>query len=104
MSGIVDANGKQVRPPKRRGSDLATLNEVINVASNMTGPLAVVVREIMEKLARVEDKLGITDETAAAETEAPKGTPYRCIAPQQPQNQQEEPRVAEPTLPGGDVE
>ena len=103
MSEIVDATGKRIRPPKRRGSDLATLNEVINVASNMTGPLAVVLREVMEKLARVEDKLGITDETAAAETEAPKGTPYRCIV-QQPQNQQAEPRVAEPTLPGGDVE
>jgi len=98
MSGIVDKSGRPVRPPKRRGNDLATLNEVINVATNATGPLAVVLQEVMQKLARIEDRLGITDETIAGETEPPKGTPYKCMTPP-PQAQ-----PAEQTLPGGDAE
>lgn len=98
MSELVNAQGKQIRSPKRRGKDLATLDEVVNVVSNMTGPLAVVVQEMMVKIARLEDKVGITNETIQGEGEI-KGTPYECMTPKEA-----EPRVSEPTLPGGDVE
>lgn len=103
MSEIVDATGRQIRPPKRRGSDLATLNEVLNVVGNATGPLAVVLNEVMAKVARLEDKLGITDETVALETEPPKGAPYKCMTPRPAPEQEAAKQEAEHT-PGGDVE
>lgn len=99
MSEIVDATGRSIRPPNRRGKDLARLDEVFNIVGNATGPLAIIMQEMMAKLARVEDKLGITDESIAGDTEPIKGTPYACLTPRK-----EEPRVSEPTLPGGDVE
>lgn len=103
MSEIVDATGRAIRSPKRRGKDLARLDEVVNIVGNMTGPIAIVVQEMMQKIARLEDKVGITDETEAAEPAPPKGTPYASMTPRAAEPV-EAPRVSEPTLPGGDVE
>ena len=67
--GIFGADGRPIEKPRtskgRRGSDYATLNEVVNIAHNTSGPLAIAMQEMMAKIARVEDQLGITDESVA---------------------------------------
>lgn len=75
MSGeLILPNG---RPKKtgRHGKDFATLNEAFSICEGMLGPIAVIVQELMVKVARLEDRAGITDETIQGEA-APRGTPY----------------------------
>lgn len=47
-----------------RGQSLASMDQVVNIAGNMVGPVAIILDEAMGKIARLEDKLGITDATA----------------------------------------
>lgn len=76
MTDILGLNGRPLKPRKaKQGNDLASVNDCINIAHNVVGPLAVVLQQMMEKVARCEDRLGITDETVAQETERPRGTP-----------------------------
>lgn len=108
MSSIVGADGRPVRPAKQRGSDFCTKNEAINIAGNMVGPVALVLQEVMQKVARLEDLHGITDETVAAETEPPKGAPLSVLGEQAraellPSTPQFTPATLEATA-GGDVE
>lgn len=81
------------------------MDQALNMVLNATGPLAIVLQEAMVKIARLEDKLGITDETVAAETEPPKGTPWqfmnKVVAPVADAT---EPVELPASGPGGDVE
>lgn len=80
--GIVGADGRPVnetRNPKLRGKDYITVDKALNMVLNAVGPLAIALQEAMVKIARLEDRLGITDESVAAETEPPKGTPWEFI-------------------------
>lgn len=80
--GIVGADGRPVaetRNPKLRGSDYITVNKALNMVLNATGPLAIALQEAMVKIARLEDRLGITNESVAGETEPPKGTPWEFM-------------------------
>lgn len=80
MSDILDFNGRPVKPRKaKQGNDLASVNDCINIAHNVVGPLAMVLKQMMEKVARLEDRAGITDETVAQETERPRGTPLEPV-------------------------
>lgn len=80
MTDLVGVDGRPIRPKKtKRGHDLATVNDAINIAHNVAGPLAVVLQQLMEKVARCEDRLGITDESVAGETAPPRGTPLELV-------------------------
>ena len=65
-------------------TDPALVYDVIVLVQGNVAPIAVVLRELMEKLARVEDRLGITDESIAKEglkgMVAPKGEPFSPTA------------------------
>lgn len=65
-------------PKKVHGKDFATIDKVVNVAGNIVAPVAITLEEVMKKVARMEDKLGITDESVAEES-APVGTGYQVI-------------------------
>ena len=78
--------GKKEKAPLRDLStppamtDPALVYDVIVLVQGNVAPLAIVMRELMEKLARLEDKLGVTDATVAAETAPPKGEPFSPVA------------------------
>lgn len=63
-----------------RGKSLASLDQVVNIAGNLTGPIAVTLDEAMVKIARLEDHAGIDDAVVAAETANPTGTGYATTA------------------------
>lgn len=46
------------RPPKDRGSDYCTKNELMNAMMNTYGPLALTVKEIMARQQALEDHVG----------------------------------------------
>lgn len=77
MSHIIIPGQRPPRPTKR-GGDYATINEAINIAHNVAGPIAVTLQQVMQKLARCEDRLGITDESIVGE-EPPRGTPLQPV-------------------------
>lgn len=84
MSGeLILPNSPTQRQLARRGKMNATIDEVFTIVGNMVGPLAVIVEEQAEKIARLEDKLGITDATIVGEAQ-PVGTPYTGPVPNAP--------------------
>lgn len=67
MGRIVGARDHLApRPP--RGKDPVTLDQAANVALTTAGPIAVATRELMHKVARLEDILGLTDESVLEST------------------------------------
>ncbi len=64
---------------KVHGKDFATIDKAMNICGNMIAPVAITLEEMMKKVARTEDALGITDETVALEENTPQGTGYEMI-------------------------
>lgn len=67
MSKIIGARDHLApRPP--RGKDGVTLDQAANVALMTAGPIAIATRELIQKVARIEDILGLTDASVLDES------------------------------------
>lgn len=77
MSGhlITPGDARRLSAREQALKNKASIGEVMAMLENGLGPVCVTLQELMLKVARLEDRLGITDESVAGEA-APVGTPY----------------------------
>ena len=76
---LLDRRGRAIKTSEEtaaapKASDPARIGDVLIIMQEMNGPIALVLREAMEKIARLEDRLGITDESVAGDA-PPTGVP-----------------------------
>ena len=77
---LLDRRGRAIKTSEEqaaapKASDPARIGDVLIIMQEMNGPIALVLREAMEKIARLEDRLGITDQSVSEEYVPPTGQP-----------------------------
>ena len=77
---LLDRRGRAIKTSEEKAaapkaSDPARIGDVLLIMQEMNGPIAAVLREAMEKIARLEDRLGITDQSVSEEYVPPAGQP-----------------------------
>lgn len=77
---LLNRRGQPIKTSEERAaapkaSDPARIGDVLLIMQEMNGPIAAVLRELMTKVARLEDRLGITNQSVSEEYVPPTGQP-----------------------------